>query len=270
MRASGLSKAQLNRSMIRVGLYFVVLAFVLGELIVPATEEAAQQWRLKALNNFVATQFRSGIWVKDNGSFINIREMLPDNSLHDIRIYRFDDSRHLKEISRAQSATFMGEHKWRLVAVQHTFFTQEGVNVSRDDAEEWNSILSPSVLSTLLVEPEQMSLWNLFGYIKHLKENKQQTSRFEIAQYSKLIYPFSILVMMMLAIPFSLSRPRSGAVGTRMLIGIGLGLTFYLLSRFFAYLGQLNNWWPLFSTLTPSVLFLALAYGLNRWQERRL
>ncbi|MBU6469044.1 MAG: LPS export ABC transporter permease LptG, partial [Betaproteobacteria bacterium] len=142
MRASGMSKLQLNRSMIRIGLYFVVLAFVLGEFVVPATEEAAQQWRLKALNNFVATQFRSGIWVKDDGSFINIREMLPDNSLRDIRIYRFDTNRRLKEISRAQSASFISEHKWRLSQVEHTFFNQEGVNVSRDDNEEWNSVLS--------------------------------------------------------------------------------------------------------------------------------
>ncbi|KXW55284.1 LPS export ABC transporter permease LptG [Ferrovum sp. PN-J185] len=270
MRASGMSKAQLNQSMIKIGLYFVLFAFVLGEFIVPATEEAAQQWRLKALNNFVATQFRSGIWVKDSGSFINVREMLPDNSLHDIRIYRFDDNRRLKEISRAHKATFISEHKWRLIKVEHTFFNQDGVSVSQDASEEWNSVLTPSVLSTLLVEPEQMSIWNLFGYIKHLKENNQQTSRFEIAQYSKLIYPFSILVMMMLAVPFSLSRPRSGAVGTRMLIGIALGLSFYLLSRFFAYLGQLNDWWPLFSTITPSLMFLLLAFAINRWQEQRL
>ena len=123
-------------------------------------------------------------------------------------------------------------------------------------------------MSTLLVEPEQMSVWNLFAYIRHLRDNSQQTVRFEIAEWSKLLYPFSILVMMLLALPFALQRPRSGAVGMRVMIGIGLGLSFYLVSRFFSYMGQLNDWNPALSTLAPSVLFLGVAGLLGWWTER--
>jgi len=92
--------------------------------------------------------------------------------------------------------------------------------------------------------------------------------RFEIAEWSKLLYPFSILVMMMLALPFAMQRPRSGVVGIRIMIGIGLGLGFYLTSRFFSYLGQLNNWSPIVSTLAPSLTFLLVAFLLGWWMER--
>ncbi|MHB8354088.1 MAG: LptF/LptG family permease, partial [Burkholderiales bacterium] len=109
---------------------------------------------------------------------------------------------------------------------------------------------------------------NLFAYIRHLRDNSQQTVRFEIAEWSKLLYPFSILVMMMLALPFALQRPRSGVVGIRIMIGIGLGLGFYLTSRFFSYLGQLNNWSPIVSTLAPSLTFLLVAFLLGWWMER--
>ncbi len=268
MRTSGMSRNKLGLALIRIGLLFVLAAFLLGELIMPISEEAAQQWRLKALNNFVATQFRSGIWVKDRGSFINVREMMPDNSLRDLRIYDFDDERRLKRISTAKKAFYMRDHQWRLSDVERTLFDKNGVTVQHEPNAVWDSVLTPTVMSTLLVEPEQMSMWNLFAYIRHLRDNSQQTVRFEIAEWSKLLYPFSILVMMLLALPFALQRPRSGAVGIRIMIGIGLGLGFYLTSRFFSYLGQLNTWNPVISTLAPSLTFLLIAFLLGWWTER--
>ncbi|MDE1942318.1 MAG: LPS export ABC transporter permease LptG [Betaproteobacteria bacterium] len=268
MRTSGMSRNKLAGALVRVGLLFVLVAFLLGELIMPVSEEAAQQWRLKALNNFVATQFRSGIWVKDKGNFINVREMLPDNSLRDLRIYEFDEEHRLRRISTARKAVYQQEHLWLLSNVERTVFDARGVHVEHEASAQWDSVLTPQVMSTLLVEPEQMSVWNLFAYIRHLRDNSQQTVRFEIAEWSKLLYPFSILVMMMLALPFALQRPRSGAVGMRVMIGIGLGLSFYLVSRFFSYMGQLNDWSPAMSTLAPSVLFLGIAALLGWWTER--
>lgn len=269
MRTSGMSRNQLAGALTRVGLLFVLAAYLLGEIVMPFSEEAAQQWRLKALNNFVATQFRSGIWVKDKGSFINVREMMPDNSLHDLRIYDFDEEHRLRRISTARKAVYQQEHQWLLTDVERTLFDERGVRVIREPRADWDSVITPQVMSTLLVEPEQMSVWNLLSYIRHLRDNSQQTVRFEIAEWSKLLYPFSILVMMMLALPFALQRPRSGAVGMRVMIGIGLGLGFYLASRFFAYMGQLNNWSPAVSTLAPSLMFLGLAGFLGWWMERR-
>ena len=268
MRTSGMSRNRLTGALMRVGLLFVLAAFLLGELVMPVSEEAAQQWRLKALNNFVATQFRSGIWVKDKGSFINVREMLPDNSLHDLRIYDFDEEHRLRRISTARKAIYLQDHQWMLTDVERTLFSDQGVRVQHDASADWNSVITPQVMSTLLVEPEQMSVRNLLTYIRHLRENSQQTVRFEIAEWSKLLYPFSILVMMLLALPFALQRPRSGVVGMRIMIGIGLGLGFYLTSRFFSYLGQLNDWRPVVSTTAPSLLFLLIALLLGRWAER--
>ena len=270
MRSSGMSRQRLAQSLLRIGTGFVLVAFILGELVMPFTEEAAQQWRLKALNNLVATQFRSGIWIKDKGSFINIREMMPDNSLQDLRIYEFDNHRRLQRISTAHRALYLQDHEWEMKQVERTIFSPQGVvSVVHEDHVRWDSVLSPQVMSTLLVEPEQMALWNLRSYIQHLRDNHQQTLRFEVAQWGKVFYPFSSLVMMLLALPFGLQRPRAGAVGVRIMIGIGLGLGFYLSNRFFSYLGQLNGWGPIYSTTAPSLVFLGLALFLGWWGEKR-
>jgi lipopolysaccharide export system permease protein len=130
-------------------------------------------------------------------------------------------------------------------------------------------VLEPNLLSVLLVVPEQMSAWNLYFYVQHLRENKQQTTRHEIAFWNKLIYPFAVLVMMVLALPFSYSRQRSGGVGAKVFAGIMLGIGFAMLGRLFTYLGLLREWPPFGSAILPTLLFLSLAVTMLWWAERR-
>lgn len=269
MRAAGLSRFNLGMALMRVGALLVAASFLLGELVMPISESAAQQWRLSALNSLVATQFRSGLWVKDERSFVNIEEILPDTTLRGVRIYTFDDKSRLSSIRFADAGEYTGEEGWRLRQVVETRFLGEGATLQRLPQQLWHSVLTPRILSVLLVEPEQMSLWNLFTYVRHLRENRQKTTRFEIAQWSKALYPLSILVMMWLAMPFAMHRARSGGLGRQIMLGIGLGLTFYLTTRLFSYVGQLYDWSPLISTLAPNVVFLMLSLALGRWLESR-
>jgi lipopolysaccharide export system permease protein len=270
MRAAGMSKRQLGLAIGRVGLMLVAISFLLGEWIMPISESAAQQWRLTALNSLVATQFRSGLWVKDEKSFVNIQEVLPDTTLHGIKIYAFDQGSRLKSIRFAERGEYsVEEGTWKLTNVTETLFEGDRAKLARSAVQTWQSMLTPSVLSVLLVEPEQMSLWNLFTYIKHLRENQQRTTRFEIAQWSKALYPFGIIVMMWLAMPFAMYRSRSGGFGRQIMLGIGLGLSFYLTIRLFSFLGELNNWSPWVSTLAPNIAFLLMTFILGRWMERR-
>jgi lipopolysaccharide export system permease protein len=112
-----------------------------------------------------------------------------------------------------------------------------------------------------------MSLWNLTTYIDHLRENNQKTIRYEIAQWQKLTYPFTIPVMILLAVPFSFYQRRSAGAGARIFLGIMLGLVFHLANRLLSELGVLNDWNPILCTLTPGLLFLLAAIAMIRWVE---
>lgn len=269
MRASGMSRFKLGRSLAKSGLLFVILTLLVGELVMPVAERTAQELRLKSLNNFVTSQFRSGIWAKDSGRFINVQDMSPDGSLKGIRIYQFDSKHHLVSISMAQQGHYAGNEQWRLEDVNRTYFEENTVRGEHIKEILWTTPITPDLMTTLLVEPEQMSLVNLFKYIKHLRENSQQSVRFEIAEWSKLIYPLSTLVMMQLALPFSLQRPRTGAIGGRIMMGIVLGLVYYLVNHFFEFEGQLNNWNVAFTTTMPLLAFMLLSLGLGWLIEHR-
>ncbi len=269
-RSSGTSLQQMVGALFKIGLPLVLLSYLCGELIAPPSERLAQSLRLKAQNAEVSLkEFRSGVWVKDENNFVNVKNVLPDTSLLNISIYEFDDSFHLRVITAAKRANFVEQNRWQLEEVTQTHFNMQGTTVSNLAHLEWRSVLNPDILSVLLVVPEQMSAWNLYQYTQHLRDNHQKTARFEIAMWNKLIYPFAVLVMMLLALPFAAHHRREGGISAKIFGGIVLGLVFHFVGRLFASLGALNEWQPLLSAIAMPMLFLLLAGMTLWWTERR-
>lgn len=269
-RTSGASLWQMVGALFRIGLPLVLLSYLCGELLAPPSERAAQSLRLRAQNAEVTVkEFRSGVWVKDANSFVNVKSVLPDTSLLDVSIYEFDGNYHLSAITSARRATFLEENRWRLEDVKQTRFDKQGTVADSRDSMEWHSSLNPDLLSVLLVVPEQMSAWNLYHYVQHLRDNHQQTARYEIAMWTKLLYPFVVLVMLLLALPFAAHNRRAGGISGKVFAGIVLGLSFNFLGRLFGSLGALNDWQPFFSAMAVPAVFLLLASAMLWWTERR-
>lgn len=269
LRAAGLSTQDLLVTLAKIGLVFVIMTFLVGELLAPPSERAAQQLRLKAMGSLVAQEFRSGLWVRDERSFVNVREVLPDASLQSVRVFEFDDRFQLQSISQAERGHYLGAGTWLLEAVVRTVFEDDKAHVEQYGELNWKSALNPDLLAVLMVVPERMSLLNLYRFIQHLSANQQKTDRYDIAVWKKLIYPLAALVMMALALPFAYMQDRMGAVSIRVFAGIMLGIGFHMLNGLFSSLGVINSWPPFFSAITPSVLFLVTASGMLWWVERR-
>lgn len=269
MRVSGLSNWSVALMLLKAGLVFGVMIGLVGEFVSPQTESMAQQLRLRATSSVVAQEFRSGLWVRDDGSFVNVKEVLPDASLRDLKIYEFDKSYALRSISHAKRGIFEGDNRWRLTDVVQTRFDGNRVRVERLTEALWHSVLNPGILSVLLIVPEQMSAHHLYDYAQHLRENGQKTSRYEIALWNKLVYPFAALVMMLLALPFTYHHRRGGGMGGKIFAGIMLGVAFHLVNKLSTYLAMLNDWWPPLSAMLPATVFLSSAVIAVWWLERR-
>lgn len=269
LRASGLSTAELLLALGKIGSLFVVLTFLLGEFIAPQSERWAQQLQLAAKSKLVAQEFRSGLWVRDGFSYINVREVMPDATLRGIRIFSFDEAYRLRTISEAAHGRYLPSGDWLLSEVVDTHFDQERAHVSRAPERHWHSALTPDILSVLLIAPERLSIVNLWQYIRHLSENHQKTQRYEIALWKKLVYPLAAWVMMVLALPFAYAHDRMAMVGVKVFIGVMLGIFFHMLNGMFSHLAIINSWTPWLAATTPSVMFLTAASALLYWVERR-
>lgn len=268
MRSSGVSTAKIGYSLLKIGAIFALLTFLVGELITPMTEKTAQKMRLKAKEDVVAQEFRSGLWVKDGASFVNIEEVMPDTSLRDIHIYEFGPDFRLRIINNAKSG-FYESDRWNLHNVTQTSFVEKKIQVTHFEQAYWQSVIKPELLNVLLVVPEKMSAWNLYFYIKHLSDNHQKTTRQQIALWSKMVYPMACMVMVILALPFGFLQQRAGGVGAKIFAGIMIGISYQVLNRLFIHIGLLNDWAPVVSAIVPTLLYLSAGVAMLLWMEKR-
>jgi len=268
MRAAGLSPARAGAVLAKAGLVFVVATFAIGEWIAPHSEEAAQKLRMQAMQSLIGGDLSSGLWFKDERSFINVREARDARQLVGVRIYEFDATYRLRQVTEAKRAQYAGGGKWRLEEAAQTRFGAAGPATSRYAEAEWRSAMSPDLLNVLIVVPERMSAWKLYQYLQHLAGNRQKTERYEIALWKKLFYPLATLVMMALALPFAYMHARSGMVGVKVFFGIMLGILFHMMNSLFSHIGLLKQWPPVAAAAVPSLAFLGTAVLMMLWIER--
>ncbi|MCL2524145.1 MAG: LPS export ABC transporter permease LptG [Betaproteobacteria bacterium] len=271
LRASGLATRDLLLTLFRVAGVLALLTFIVGEALVPYTERLSNEIKVKAMSGAIARQGGvSGLWVKDGRSFINIRMVMPDSALHQVLIYKFDPDNALESVTNADEAHFdKSADVWRLSNVSRTSLFGDSTRVEQLPELGWTSAVTPDLLSVLMVAPERMTLFGLVNFTRHLTENRQQTERYEIAIWKKLIYPLTALVMVALALPFGYSHNRVGGVSLKIFAGVMLGILFYALNGLFSNLGIINAWPPLASATAPSILFMLAAAGMLWWVERR-
>jgi lipopolysaccharide export system permease protein len=305
MRASSMTTRMAAWMLFKIGIVFVVLTFIFGELVTPRTAPLAERLRLSAKGATLSAEFRSGMWTKDTiheggqkgpvtGSrFFNARQISADGKLLDVRLYEFDNSMRMRSLITAASAVFSGNHTWRLQDVTETQFTNSrtlpapgtplpngqtiqnrfgqdtaAVGTRKLASLDLESEITPKILSVSRSDPERMSANELAVYTRHLAENRQETERFKIAFWRKLIGPLSIFVMMALALPFGYLQVRSGGVSFKIFIGIMLGVSFMLIDNLFSHIGMLSTWPAFMTAAAPSLLYLLLGLGALRWVER--
>jgi len=292
MRAAGLGRMRALRELLALGFLCVGITALFGEVLAPPAERLAQSLRLSAMGATVSAEFRSGIWVKDTTRddagelerirFVNVAQVRPDATLSDLRVYEFDPQFRLRALLLAAEGRYTSDGQWLLTEVVETQLEPEAAARLTDtpetrfsqasrvkiDQKIWNSGLDPSIVSVLLVQPERMSAIDLLHYVEHLRDNRQQVSRYEIALWKKIIYPFAALVMLALALPFGYLQTRSGGIALKVFSGIMLGVAFHFLNGLASHLGLLNTWPAWIAALVPSAVALALALSLLAWVDR--
>ena len=272
MRASGASLLQVGWSLVRIGIPLSIVTFLAGEFVAPQATQLSRSVRAQALGDtsrVIAQQFRSGFWFKQDRTFVNIRSVLADLTLVGITIYEFDDDFRLRTVRTADAGSFGGNGQWQLKAVRNTEIALTGVKTTQTDSLTWNSVLRPSLLTVYQVAPEKLEINTLWDNIRLLGSGTSKTTRFEIAFWNKVFYPAAVIVMMIVALPFSYFQRRQGGVGFRVFAGTMLGLSFFLTGRLFSNLGVLNDWPALFSATFPLVVFIAMTVSMLWWLERR-
>lgn len=263
LRASGMSITRLIRAVAQAGLVLLALAALLGEYLAPASEQLAQSQRALAMTQQVVMKSAYGFWARDGKRFVNIQHILPQAHLEGISIYEFDAQSRLVSSTFARSAHYEGG-QWVLEDIQQSLIGAAGVSTRHVARSEWPSLLTPELLSVVTVRPEDLSARDLYKYIDYLRGNQLDTQRFEQAYWARLIEPLAGMVMLILAVPFAFGPLRRVGAGQRLLVGVMVGLAFFLINQTAGQMGQVYGFNPLLSAALPTLLFFGIGLVMLR------
>ena len=290
-RVAGLDIKRSLFTLGKVSLPIVVFTLLISEVMGPYAESLSERIRMQALGSTFSSQFRSGVWVKDqlrdsDGSgpirpgvrYVNVGAIDQNDQIRQIRMYEFDPNYRLLSIRSAASGRFDNRGIWELNDISETRFIEKRSNDPLDAVYSaqtkvipklsLESQVTPQILNVLLTSPEKMSIVSLGRFILHLQDNKQDLQRHSIAFWKKLIYPFIIFVMLALALPFAFMKIRSGSVGIKVFGGIMLGMSFQLFNTLFSSIGLLGALPAFFTAIFPPLVYLVLAFLSLKWVAR--
>lgn len=293
LRVSGVSGFQLLISLWIITLPLMLGAFVLSEYITPRAEIQASESSLRLLGKAGGNRLNSGYWFKENENptqtrLINITHLRDTKNVELIHVYEFGANQHLKRYIQAESGEFQNNHlllKNAQLSVINSnalealtsdkALTEPIITLQHVDKLELQTNLSAERLLVRVLTPERMAVNDLIDYIDYLKLNQLETDRQTIALWRKIAYPFTLLVMITIAAPISFIQTRQGGVGSKIFIGILIGVGFFMANQLALNLGMLTNWPPWLTALLPSLLALITALSAllilentHRWARR--
>lgn len=265
MRAAGLSVGWIIRSIMLAGLFLVTAAVLVGEFVAPSSERAAQVLKTTAQNNEVVMRSMYGMWLREGNRFINVRRILDDGSLGDIRIYEINDKHQLMQITQAEHAQFQGDKQWRLQGVKRSEINPQQIFAESPAEQAWQSSIDSDLLKVAVVNSDNLSLYDLFMYIDFLKQNNQKSQNYELAFWSRLINPLVTFVMLMVSVPFVIGIGRGIGAGGRIMMGVLIGLMFNIFDKIAGHVGLVYDINPMLMAILPSSLvFAAAVYAVRR------
>jgi LPS export ABC transporter permease LptF/LPS export ABC transporter permease LptG len=114
---------------------------------------------------------------------------------------------------------------------------------------------TPSYFKKEVKQYTEMNYEELRRYIRDLQQSGFDVVRLRVQLHKKLSYPLITLIMAVLAIPFSLSAGKKGAI-TGVAVAVGIAVFYTVVSRLFEAMGDLSQLPPAAAAWSPDLIFV--------------
>jgi lipopolysaccharide export system permease protein len=253
-RASGVSVWRIAWPVGLAGLTLALIMYGLGEYAAPPLAQFAK--REKTTNKLADVSFAgtSSAWVKDGNLILRVQTGEVDQAFGGVWLFQLDGPTRLRSIQRAARISVADPGRWSLHNVETSRFGDDRVTGDTVGETTMRSTVNPDFLGLAATDPDLLTLRGLASYIDHLRRNSLDTASYEIGYWSRIARLFAVIVVTLLALPFVFGPLRTTGAGTRTVIGVLLGVVFFLISGTVAKGGQLFGLNPALVGWLPTAL----------------
>jgi lipopolysaccharide export system permease protein len=268
LRAAGVSVQRVFLSLAWPLLGVLAFGLLLGEFVAPRGEEMAEAHKTRSEQNSDVIALRGGYWYREGPLYMNIDGLGEDGALIGLRQYWLGPDERLLRSRTASRAEYVAEDDphWLLFDVIETQFRSQETRVQQYDQLRWNGRADPRLLSVrVLVEPRKLSVTDLYYQINYMLREELNPRSYQLAFWSKLLQPLSVLGLALLALCFVLGPLREVSMGVRLSVGVLVGLSFKYLQDLFAPMSLVYDVPAALAVATPIVVCWVIGWvGLRR------
>ncbi|MFN3235093.1 MAG: LPS export ABC transporter permease LptG [Gammaproteobacteria bacterium] len=255
MRAASFSIMKITQAVLIAAIILSLVMALIGETVAPYLQKQADAIKENAIYSADAVSTHQGLWLKMKGDYVHVESVESQKKLAGVTRYHFNNDRSLHHVAFAKEVNFNGRH-WVAKDIDASVIHNQRVTLTHEDVEVWREMkLNPKILLLKVDEPEDMSVVQLGRMIHFRHKVGMQADDYELAFWQRIFQPLSSLVMILLAIPFVFGSLRTGTMGLRIMIGLILGLSFYLLNEFSMDFSMVYHIPPSICALLPILLF---------------
>ena len=263
----GLSLARVSAPILVLVSLLGGMAFVASDRILPNFEEKKDYTYWVEVRNrpgMFSTVKKGKIWYRSGNILFNIQSLSPNGkNAQGASFYYFDNNWKMVQMIKADMVE-LKEKLWLLKdGVIHLFAEENSFPIIKKYEEKLIEIDEEVAdIQTDSSSASRLELSELKKFIQRNKDAGVDTLEFEVSYHSKFSYAFTGFVLVLLGIPFSVKRERSGSIVANIGVCIRLIFLFWTLYSSFQTFAKYGGVPPLFGAWAANILLGGFAVFL--------
>ena len=275
MRASGISLYRIIGWVMLPAFIFVAISLAVNQFVLPVANQHAAAIKNDTIYEKLITI--DGYWAVQNEGdtqeVVYISYADSEGRLGEVKRYQLKDGQLLAAF-RADAGIYQpkpldagtdARYTWQLSGVDEVTVGSDRVEQQHADARYLTLPIAPTDVHLLTREPEDLSLSDLYAHHRLMQHQGARSIRHELAFWQKLLSPFAVLSLVLVASSFVFGSLRSQGLGLRIVLALLTGLLFSYLTDLTGFVALATGLPPLLMAVLPIVIStLAGMYLLNK------
>lgn len=294
MRAAGISVYRIVGWVLQPALIFVLLALLINQFVLPYSNQLAKEINdedsislVTSVRGYWTVQPRfesskDGSTKPDGSDILYIDYADVQGNIGEVKRWHLNNNGNLQTAVHAEGGQYIGReptntasnqpseqyrYDWQLnnmtkLMINQGFESSQAISPS----DTLSLPFAPESVYLLTRKAEDLSLTQLYEHRQFMRQQGTRSLSHELAFWQKLLSPFSILSLVIVACSFVFGSLRTHSLGLRIVVALLFGLLFSYLQDLVGFVSLATGFSPLLMVLLPIIASAALGMYLLKRQ----
>ncbi len=221
------------RALIPVVLITTLMVSVFIDRALPPSVQALNDLGIGEYKDKTISE-EDALWVNDDGMFVRMQGREGLNTLTKLTFLQRDQTGHVRGITRADRAIYIGDG-WRLINARG--LPADGLENPIPALAFWETSQTPLLIDKLAAEPRDLSVQDLIAFAAFRGSGSRPSAAYRVWYLKRFALPFTALAMLCLAAPIMQRLGRRDSGTGALIIGVGISFMFMIIDGLLATMG---------------------------------